>query len=141
MSEELSNFDKLMALRDMTKRTGIIYELQMVQLKNWPYVVFDVTDNLILPDDHKRILSFDLTFKPTKKKPKGYKKYLKERSEILEGWVWQILGGEWKVKIRNHDTKDWVFQGERAINWQPPVVKGVEDRDLSFDDAEEDDAT
>jgi hypothetical protein len=134
--------EKLRLLKDLTQRTGIIHELQMIQLKHWPYVVFDITDNLILPDDHKRVLSFDVTFAKKKKSKKAEKDLpLKDRAKILEGWVWEILGKEWKVKVRNRVTKDWVYQGERGVNWQPPVIKDVEDRDLSFDDMEEDDAT
>lgn len=120
---------ELLALRDLTKRTGILYEAQVVNLKYWPYVLFAISDHQILPDDQKRILTFNLKF--TKKKPKN----LKELCYTLERWCWNILGEEWQVKMRDARSGNWLFQGERGVPWKPPPVEGA-DRELTFEDLE-----
>jgi hypothetical protein len=133
LKEDKSTIDTLMQLKDLTKRTGILYEAQVANLKLWPYVLFDIVEHAILPDDHNRILTFNLTFDKKAKIPKDRKK----RCEALEAWVWELLGKEWVTKIRLHDGT-WWHQGERGAVWVPPPLEdGAVNRELTFEDVED----
>jgi len=125
---------ELLSLRDLTRRTGILHDAQVTNLKYWPYVLFEISDNQILPDDLRRVLIFNLRF--TKKKPKN----VKDLSRTLEKWCWAILGEEYQIRVRDARSGLYLYHGSRGTDWTPPKVEGV-GQELSFEQLEEDDAT
>ena len=99
----------LMQLRDLTQRTGILYEDQVQQLKIWPYVAFDLKEHTIYPDNEDRSLAFDLVFK------KAPPKRADKKCSALKNWIQKLLGEEWLVVLKV-DGKVW-YRGERSKPW------------------------
>lgn len=124
---------ELMQLRDLTRRTGILHDAQVTNLKYWPYVLFEISDHQILPDDLRRVLTFNLKF--TKKKPKN----IKDLSRTLESWCWAILGEEYQIRVRDARSGLYLYHGSRGADWTPPKVDGV-GQELTFEQMEEEDA-
>lgn len=133
MTSESEMSQELLSLRDLTRRTGILHEAQVVNLKYWPYVLFNISDHQILPDDLRRVLTFNVKF--SKKKPKN----IKDLCRTLEQWCWALLGKEYMVRVRDARSGLYLYHGSRGVDWTPPRVEGVE-QDLTFEQMEEEDA-
>lgn len=134
-SEELKAVrEEVATLRDLTRRTGILHEAQVTNLKYWPYVLFEISSHEVLPDDLRRVLTFNLRF--TKKKPKN----IKELCQTLESWCWGLLGPEYMIRVRDARSGKYLYHGTRGVTWLPPKVEGVEE-ELTFEQLEEEDAT
>lgn len=131
------NMTELLKLRIVTERSGILHDAQVLQLKYWPYVLFDIKEHSIIPDDRKRTLCFNLVFS------KGVPKDVKNRAEVLQGWVWSILGKQFAIKLRNGRNNKVLFDGERGDpEWKPSKaahdeVKGYDEDDAFFEGPED----
>jgi hypothetical protein len=99
MSEEVRA--QLLRLKDLTRRTGVLAEPQMLQLRLWPRVVFkDVLDAELTVDIEHRILNYMVR---VQKPPKGKDRDL--RVEALCVWVAELLGDEWAIVIKTRQKK------------------------------------
>ena len=99
MSEEVRA--QLMRLKDLTRRTGVLSEPQMLQLRLWPRVVFkDVLDVELQVDIVQRTLHYLVR---VQKPPKG--KDRDTRTSALFGWVALLLGEEWAMDIKTRQKK------------------------------------
>lgn len=97
--------DSLLQLRALTERMGCLHELQVVQLKNWPWVLFTHLSKCeIVPDVETKIVTFNLVLNKKKKAPKGVKK----RYEVLDEWVKTLLGDDWLIKVMSKETPLYV---------------------------------
>lgn len=127
-----ATYDELMKLRLLTERSGILHDAQVLQLKYWPYVVFAIKEHQILLDDRKRILTFDLTFS------KGVPKDFEQRAEALQNWVWDLLGPQFCIRLRNARNGKELLHGERKDpEWTPPPAAYDEVRDILEDESDE----
>lgn len=104
----------LLRAKDQTRRTGILCEPQVLQLRLWPRVVFkDVLDVDIDPlDIEAKTVHYLLRVKTP---PKG--KDLVKRAEVLAGWIRSLLGDDWvynlKVRQKKGGPGRLVYRGER----------------------------
>lgn len=94
---------QLLRLKDLTRRTGVVAETQVLQLKLWPYMLFNIVGNDAEAklDPYEKHVSWDLRLKG--KPPAG--KDLKARGETLESWLRTLLGDEWLLDIRVRQKK------------------------------------
>ena len=124
MSEFLEGMDEdikaqLLRLKDLTRRTAIIYVEQELQLKLWPHMLFDAVDAEAVADIPDRAIHYVVRVKG--KPPVG--KSLKERGEALEGWVRTLLGDDWfvdvKVRQKKGGTAKMLYRGVR----QKPITR------------------
>jgi len=104
----------LLRAKDQTRRTGILCEPQVLQLRLWPRVVFkDVLDVDIDPlDIEAKTVNYLLRVKVP---PKG--KDLAKRAEVLAGWIRSLLGDDWLFNLRVRQKKGGpgrsIYKGER----------------------------
>jgi hypothetical protein len=93
--------EALYQLRDLTRRTGLVYEPQALQLQHYPYCLFPIDEARIEPDDQERTLIFSLRLNDAL--PTG--EDLERRIEALESWCWGLLGDEWLVRIETRKKR------------------------------------
>ncbi len=125
-------YTELLKLRIITERSGILHDAQVLQLKMWPWVLFDISEVSIIPDDRKRSLYFDIKF--TKNVPSD----LRKRADILSNWVWDLLGPQFRIQIRNARNGNVEYHGERKDqNWTPPPASQDEVKDDLVPEVEE----
>jgi hypothetical protein len=93
-------WEKLYQLRELTRRTGILHELQVLQLKMWPLVFTNATDSECEFNYETKAVVFNL------KKLKGkLPANLQERLEHLTKATQQLLGDEYVVVININSKK------------------------------------
>ena len=86
---------KLMQLRDLTRRWGVLDDMQITQLRLWPFAVDpSLYKNNVEVDFDKHLVSFNWLGEKTKK-DKGYISRIKDLDEKVRF----LLGGEWKIQI------------------------------------------
>ena len=95
-------------MRKITMLTGEISSLHEVNLKKWPYVAFDGVQEVEI--------KYDLTIHRTRELGEGYVEFhlkidkqadnslIKERSEMLTGWVRNMFWYEIKTVVSINDT-------------------------------------
>lgn len=118
----------LAQLRDLTRRTGVIHEAQMLQLKYWPRILFPCTQHSIDYVNDQKVLT--LTMRMTQV-PTGDD--LKVRVKKIQQWCWALLGDDWAVHLRYRLGKGGktreLHHGRRRQalqkNAQPPVEYGL----------------
>ncbi len=92
--KETDLLDQLSVLREMTRRTGILHEAQILQLQWWPWVVIPHCKDFQIEFSHdNKILQY--VIKTKGKPPTKYKK----RLEYLANWVKELLGHEYDCRI------------------------------------------
>lgn len=100
--------EQLMLLKDLTERTGILHEAQILQLKMYPLVIFQNAKEVRLElDIEKKELHFVSKFKI------GNPKDFKVKCEQLESYVKWLLGTNWIVRVK--DTKDKQLWRSRGV--------------------------
>lgn len=91
---ETDSWIKLMALRDLTRKTGALHESQVIQLKMWPLVFLNVKDSTCeFGFETKQVIY--KTKKFAGRKPSNFKK----RLEHLVDATQRLLGPEYGVVI------------------------------------------
>lgn len=92
----------LLRAKDQTRRTGVLVEAQVLQLRLWPRVVFkDVLDVIIDPlDIEGKTVNYVLRVKTP---PKG--KDLEKRIQVLEQSIHWLLGDDWGFVIKTRQKK------------------------------------
>jgi hypothetical protein len=61
VTEEVSNYDKLMQARALTIRTGAIHEFQLHQLKRYPYFLEGVVKFTLRINPDEKLVEYRLT--------------------------------------------------------------------------------
>ena len=82
----------------MTERVGVIHELQFLQLKKWPFVLFDIKECGVNPDIEKSIIEYVMD-------PKEDADTIHNNLKIMETWVQTLLGEKWEVKVTDLNGK------------------------------------
>lgn len=88
--------EQLYLLKDLTKRTGILHEVQRMQLDYWIRIVLDkAIDHTLMLEllGESRSVTFDV-------KTKGRQKDIEIRLKPLTEWVKWLLGDDLTVKVR-----------------------------------------
>lgn len=104
-------WETLLLLRDLTKRTGILHEIQVGQLKMWPLVAFDnATTSEFSWDSTKKMVCFVIqTQGPAPKK-------MRARFTWLDQSVKALLGHEWGIKVAINGKEKFETSGKKIIN-------------------------
>jgi hypothetical protein len=119
----------LVRLKDLTRRTGILHEAQVVQLEHWPHVLFNISEHETGVDSDQRVITFVLAIKGKASKENH------KHSKRLEAWVWSLLGDEWMTKVfaTYGKTKGLkkivvkpVYSGSRKAPFEPPPPPGAD---------------
>lgn len=97
-------WEKLFQLRELTRSTGILHELQVVQLKMWPLVFTNATEAACEFHYDTKTVVFHLG-KLAGKRPKNFQARLEHLTKATQ----QLLGDEYAVLI-NVDGKE-AFHG------------------------------
>jgi hypothetical protein len=112
--------EKLLQLRDLTNYGRFLHELQVTQLRCWPYAV-DPTIN-----ENRAEVDFDAQkvyyYWMLPKKPKIDKDYLKRLNALLDS-IRFMLGKEWGVEIQNLSTKETIFTSEQDVSRLPAASR------------------
>jgi hypothetical protein len=122
---------QLLRLKDLTRRTGLIQEAQVVQLRHWPHVLFDIGEHETGLDADNRSITFILQLKAPKATSKD-----RAACKRLEAWVRSLLGDEWltsvlvaipkgKGKKRKLVTSP-LFEGTRKQAFEPRPPPGAD---------------
>lgn len=89
------NLEAIMVAKDLTRRTGILTEIQIVQLRMWPLAILNAESSECSFDYEKRILKFKISGfdgeRPTD---------LAERLVNLRRCIKFLLGPEYKIQVR-----------------------------------------
>jgi hypothetical protein len=96
-----SVMQQLQMLKEQTRLTGGLHEAQVLQLKAWPLVVFNVKrgkDAAFTWDPDKHIVAFSIT--GSEKHDQGW---WQKRTNILGLWVKNLLGNDWKTNVKVGD--------------------------------------
>jgi hypothetical protein len=86
--------EQLMTLKDLTSRTGALYEAQVLQLKMWPQVLLFANTAEFVFNFEDKTLVFKLS-DLVSPRPKHWNK----RVKLLQSWSKQLLGEEYQVLI------------------------------------------
>lgn len=90
-------WEQLMMMREMTRRTGIMHESQMLQLKIWPRVLFqDSSKAEVSIDMVERSMYFRIAVDGSKSTAANGRKSAAER---LDSFVKAMMGDEWHVEV------------------------------------------
>lgn len=96
MIKHLSSGQQLALLREQTKRTGLMHEAQVLQLKYWPLVVGpDKVAVQLSWDTETMLVTYVLDLSICEDKD-GLSPQAREN---LENWVKELLGKDWAVKV------------------------------------------
>lgn len=110
-----SSVTKLMQLRDLTDRTGMLDDLQIVQLKVWGALVSPKKKSFTIEVDlEKKSITYNFTFE--KKKPAHFDRMCTSLHKSIK-W---LLGCEWKVVTKVGED---VVKLSRANKKEPPPIK------------------
>lgn len=103
------SWETLYKLREFTRTTGGLHELQVMQLKCWPLVITNATDSTCEFGYDTKTVIFKLS-KLKGKKPKDFKKRLKMLAKATQ----ELLGGEYEVLILSDKGKE-LYRGAQNI--------------------------
>ncbi len=98
------NIKEMLKLAVLTEQFGTLHELQLHQLKNWPFVLFEGISQFKLTtevENKKVIYDFSLD--------KGWKDDSVDKFKILNEWVKNIMGPKWSVEVLSSNIQ--VFNG------------------------------
>jgi hypothetical protein len=106
---------QLQMLREMTRLTGALHEVQVVNLKMWPLVLFtDAKTSSFTWDPDKKLVHVSLMLKP--RHPTRKQAWWKERVGALSSWVHELLGDEWVTNVQIQNGKrPTIYRGTRKI--------------------------
>lgn len=101
MDEKL---EQLLLLKNLTKKTGMLHEAQLAQLKAWPLALTHAYKCQIVFDYESKNLTYILS-ELNGRKPKDFLK----RMAMLSKWTKQLLGDEYLVTVKSE--KKVFFEG------------------------------
>lgn len=94
------NFEQLMLLKSITKKTGGLHEAQVLQLKMYPLVLTHATKSEFSFDFNKKAIIFTIT-EVKGKTPKN----IEERLDLLISYTKTLLGNEYSVEVKFKDSQ------------------------------------
>ena len=104
-------WEKLLLLRDLTKRTGILHEVQVEQLKMWPLIAFEhATNSEFTWDNTTKNVCFSI------KTEGASPKKMNERFNWLDQAVKALLGPEWAIKVKINGKEKFQSSGKKILN-------------------------
>lgn len=104
---------QLQMLKEQTRLTGALHEAQVLQLKNWPLVVFqDASGSEFTWDPDKKYVAFVVKIPPRCPSRLRSEAWWKKRVGALNQWVQELLGDEWYIKVRVGKKN---YSGARSI--------------------------
>lgn len=97
-SDEKNPADEtLIRCYDMWRRTGILHELQALNLRVWPLGLYDEARKVTVSiDQDTHVVSFDLEMKPRRRLAK---KTAKARAKLLHEWVGVLIGKDYSLRL------------------------------------------
>lgn len=109
---------KLRGLRDITKLTGTIDELQVTNLVAWGRIVFHPAKFGLSWDGIGRSAEYDVAVKGGK--PPPARSYAEHQAYLkgLDTSVKELLGAEWLLTVKEDGRE--VFVGPRLVPFTPP---------------------
>lgn len=108
---------QLQLLREQTRLTGGLHEAQVLNLKMWPLVLFqEATSSEFTWDPDKKIVSFRVKLKKAAKIGKAKSAEYKQRVEVLNGWVGQLLGAPWYISVKFDCNTPMTLYGKRNLD-------------------------
>lgn len=109
--------EKLAQAREVTKLTGGLHDIQVHQLKLWPFcVVPHAEKSSFVWDPDAKTVEFTVTL-GKERPPSGWK----EKLPMLETWVRTLLGKEWSILIKTSSGD--TFYPVKAVK-KPSKSKG-----------------
>lgn len=120
--ESPSQRQQLQMLREMTRLTGALHEAQVLQLKMWPLVLFQwvsPTGVEFTWSADQKVVAYTLAVMPGRK---VNEKQLQERTAVLNGWLHELLGDEWRVEVTTKGKTAKATHGTRKVNAAPRLV-------------------
>ncbi|NBT57436.1 hypothetical protein EBT16_01505 [bacterium] len=104
-------WEQLMLLRDLTKRTGVLHEIQVTNLKLWPMIAFTHAQTSEFTwDVDKHNVTFSLTTKGAS--PKS----MRARFDWLDQSVKALLGPEWGITVNMNGKEKFSSTGKKILN-------------------------
>lgn len=104
---------QLQMLREQTRLTGGLHEAQVIHLKAWPLLLWQEAKSTSFTwDPDSRSIIFDLNHRRGASSLKKDQKWWQQRVDVLTGWVQQLLGDEWMVRVVSGSRK---FTGYRKV--------------------------
>ena len=97
-SKDLSIDEKLFTLADLTRRWGVLHEIQVLNLKKWPMFMLGVKDSVCAYEHDSRKLYFTVG-DPIE----GLLKAELQSYEFLEKSCRYLLGEDIQIAIRKQD--------------------------------------
>lgn len=105
MSSELGEWHKqVLALRALTQATGVLHEVQVLQIKCYGAFAFSYTEWEAQVDHQQLLVSYNI-------KKKHHPKTFNEAVQEVDRSIHWLLGPEWMVRVVEGNTI--IFQGHR----------------------------
>jgi len=99
---------QVIQMRDMFRRTGVLYEVQMKNLTIWPYLAFPGVAKVEGGVDiKKRRVLYELKLEKRKKLPS----HMKARAQGLLESIHFLLGRDFELKVKHRGAV--IFHGKR----------------------------
>jgi hypothetical protein len=103
----MTEYEQLMALKALTKETGVLHDAQVFQLKLWPLVMTHATKSEFTVDfDFK-----DIIFNITETKGKVPTQFTK-RLKLLCKYTQNLLGEDWTVTVKLKNKPRYTLKGK-----------------------------
>lgn len=121
--ESPSQRQQLQMLREMTRMTGALHEAQVLQLKMWPLMLFpwvSIKGVEFTWSVEQKVVTYTLSTMPGRK---ANEKQLQERTGVLNEWLHELLGDEWRVAVTIKGKTAKAIHGTRKINAAPAVSR------------------
>ncbi len=99
---DLSNaWEQLMLLKETTRRTQVLHEAQVLQLRMWPRVFFSKSTNSeFAVDFEKKRIVFTVTVSRKADPKLGKGLATPAAATLLDECVKQLLGADWDVEVK-----------------------------------------
>lgn len=121
---QLEPHQQLLLLRDVTRRTGLINNVQETHLRRWPILVFPGYTTVCKADVPGKTVLFEVS------KTRRGATYHKDAPENLAQWTKFLFGDDWAVtiffKANKGRSKKLVFKAVAQENPFDNLVKSIE---------------
>ncbi len=126
--------ERLAYARGLTRTTGVVHDIQLYQMKRYPYLA----DPDLRPgdpknptksgveirlDSEKKVLEYRLVSGPRARAARLKTKRYRKGMEAVAGWVRMLLGDEWSVEISVDGQAIYQVEGKEE-DVEPPRPAG-----------------
>jgi hypothetical protein len=131
MSSRQSIVGKLVDLREVTRLTGTLDELQVRNLEMWGRLLFHPAKFGLNWDGARRVIEYDALSAGPSRPAKEHEAYM----QALDTSVKEMLGDEWQLIVK--ETGSTIFTGPRKVPFKaaPENVSLAPERGEMKDDA------